>query len=638
MRTIRLSTASLAALAACAGGCASGGVRLLAPRVEIRQKTEAEIDLPPGCVVTGIGARAHYDNITTLWIAFREVRADGSLGQPREIHLGSEPDRACEAKIFLPDGWIVAGFGARGSPEWDVSTLRVWGRRWDPDGGGEIRVWSDGREPGGGLERMILLADPDRVITGAGLRLHHNDIAGIYARSARLVRVPEEVQGIRRVPAGADAPVLALLPRALGPIPLAAFDPERLQGIIVGAWEEGIREVAVGGEGLADTAGEAALDLCAAMLAEPLRPADEVVAKVLRARVGEDGVEFARRALARVPAVARLVFSAAGETYLGARGLPAPEEVPEIGDTKRALDAVAGEKETARWLLEQSRRDIALLRETRTSPWLANVASDLDDLGLAADLWEPIARADVLSRMYLIDGAPETAARARRAVQSARDAPGKPIFGDREPLLAHLLARLETPEAETALGAAIARVRSLIEADAMDEAAERLGEMIEDVRLGAALVRRIETVGRLASSISVFGADPDEVRVLWGGDGRWRIGRRAGRWAWITAPEGPCVYFDAVARPSRALLRFEYFDDAPGQIHIHASAIDPRNNERNDYLPAAPVAMQGTGIWQEAEVMLEGTSFFGRQNLGADFRILPNRRGVGIRAVRIEAR
>jgi len=640
MRAIRACAAAMPVLAACVAGCASREVRLLAPRVEVREKTEAEIDLPPRCAVTGIGARAHFDNITTLWIAFREVRSDGSLGPPREIHLGSEPDRACEAKVFLPDGWVVVGFGARGSPEWDVSTLRVWGRRWDPAGGGELRVWSDGREPGGGLERSILLADPDRVIVGAGLRLHHNDIAGIYARSARVIHVPEGDCSIRRTPPGGGAPALDLLPPALGPIPLAAFDPDRIQGILIDAWEHGVREIAVEGDDLAGTAGEVALDLCAALLADPFRPVDEVKADVLRSRVGAGGVELARRALARVPALARLVFSAAGKTYLGAGGLPSPEEAPDAGDTETALGAVAGEKETARWLLEQARRDLARVREEMAAPppWLDRVAADLDEFALAADLWEPMARADVLSRMYLIDGAPETAVKARRAIQSAREAPAKPIFGDREPLIARFLDRLETPEETTLLGAALARVRGLIDAGSMEEAAERLAEMIEETHLAAPLARRIEAVGGLGSSISVFGADPDEARVLWGGDGRWRIGRRAGRWAWITAPEGPCVYFDAEARPSRALLRFEYFDDAPGQIHIHYSGIDPRTNERNDYLAATPVAMQGTGTWREAEVMLEGTSFFGRQNLGGDFRILPNRREVGIRAVRIDAR
>jgi len=165
---------------------------LFEDRIDSQQKTEIRYDVPNGYVVTGLGFRAAYDNITTMHCRYHRLLPNGKLGEVKEVHLGSEADHACEAKVMLPDGWVAVGFGAAGEPEWDVTVLRIWARRLNADGTlGEMKTYSDGFKPDRGCEREIILGDPDRMIVGAGLRFHHNDIQGIYCRSKRIMNLDE---------------------------------------------------------------------------------------------------------------------------------------------------------------------------------------------------------------------------------------------------------------------------------------------------------------------------------------------------------------------------------------------------------------------------------------------------------------
>ncbi|MHC4545432.1 MAG: hypothetical protein ACYTDW_13350 [Planctomycetota bacterium] len=169
-----------------------GDFILFENRIDAQQKTELRYDVPDGCVLTGLGFRAAYDNITTMHCRYHRLLPNGKLADPREVHLGSEPNHACEAKVMLPDGWVAVGFGAAGEPEWDITLLRLWARRLNADGTlGEMKTYSDGFKPDRGCEREIILADPDRMIVGAGLRFHHNDIQGIYCRSKRIMDLDE---------------------------------------------------------------------------------------------------------------------------------------------------------------------------------------------------------------------------------------------------------------------------------------------------------------------------------------------------------------------------------------------------------------------------------------------------------------
>ena len=170
-----------------------GDFVLFDDRIDSQQKTELRYDVPDGCVVTGLGFRAAYDNITTMHCRYHHLLPDGRLADPQEIQLGSEPNHACEAKVLLPDGWVAVGFGAAGEPEWDVTVLRVWARPLKPDGTlGAMKAFSDGFKPERGTEREFITPDRDRIMVGAGLRFHHNDIQGIYCRSKRILDLTDQ--------------------------------------------------------------------------------------------------------------------------------------------------------------------------------------------------------------------------------------------------------------------------------------------------------------------------------------------------------------------------------------------------------------------------------------------------------------
>jgi hypothetical protein len=161
-------------------------------RIDVQQKTEIRYDVPDGCVITGLGFRAAYDNITTMHCRYHRLSPNGTLADPNEVQLGSEPNHACEAKILLPDGYVAVGFGAAGEPEWDVTLLRIWARALKSDGTlGDIKTFSDGFKPDREPERDVVLTASDRVLTGAGLRFASNDIGGIYARSKRILNLTD---------------------------------------------------------------------------------------------------------------------------------------------------------------------------------------------------------------------------------------------------------------------------------------------------------------------------------------------------------------------------------------------------------------------------------------------------------------
>jgi len=162
-------------------------------RIDSQQKTEIRYDVPDGCVITGLGFRANYDNITTMHVRYHRLTADGKLTDAADVRLGSEPNHACEARIDLPDGWVAVGYGAAGEPEWDVTLLRIWARQLHSDGSlGDVKTFSNGFKPERDPERQIVLGGTDRVLTGAGLRFASNDIGGIYARSKRILNLTDE--------------------------------------------------------------------------------------------------------------------------------------------------------------------------------------------------------------------------------------------------------------------------------------------------------------------------------------------------------------------------------------------------------------------------------------------------------------
>jgi hypothetical protein len=193
MRVGRLAVAL--ALSLISASLAWADVVLLDERVDRDEITEIRFNAPAGCVVTGLGLRAHADNITTMHCRYHRLLPDGTLVDPEEAHLGSEPEHGCEGKVLLPDGWVAVGFGAAGEPEWDVTLIRVWARQLNRDGTlGEVKAFNAGRRPDRGPERFVLIDETDRALTGVGIRFHHNDIMGIYGRSHRVLDLDDDAR------------------------------------------------------------------------------------------------------------------------------------------------------------------------------------------------------------------------------------------------------------------------------------------------------------------------------------------------------------------------------------------------------------------------------------------------------------
>jgi len=159
---------------------------LVDPRQEADDKVECYLEAPPGYVITGMGARAHADNITTLWLRVQPLLPNGQLGEPEQIRGGWDAGAGLEAEIKLPEGYIATGFGAGIAPEWDVKRMGVWARPLKPDGSlGEEKLFRGGKDLQSGFEKEVRL-ESGRVLTAAGLNCMLNDVNGIQAASRRL--------------------------------------------------------------------------------------------------------------------------------------------------------------------------------------------------------------------------------------------------------------------------------------------------------------------------------------------------------------------------------------------------------------------------------------------------------------------
>lgn len=161
------------------------------PRIDADDRCEGFLQAPPGYVITGLGARAHYDNITTMWMRIRPLMPDGSLGEAEELRTGWEPDAGLEAQVELPPGYVATGFGAGIAPEWDVKRMGVWARPLNKDGTlGEEKLFRGGKDLQSGFEKQVQLP-AGRVLTAAGLNCMLNDVNGIRASSAALMQTAE---------------------------------------------------------------------------------------------------------------------------------------------------------------------------------------------------------------------------------------------------------------------------------------------------------------------------------------------------------------------------------------------------------------------------------------------------------------
>ncbi len=163
----------------------AGGRRIVLQghNIDQRARTEAWIRLPPDHVITGIGATADLDNITTLRIRMNELRPDGTLGPPAEKRVGWYPDRKVKANVDLPEGYVAVGLGAGVDAEWNITTLIVWARPLGRDGQlGELKEFRAGTQPRAQPQRKFI-CQHNRVLTSVGLWCLDNTIMGVWAES-----------------------------------------------------------------------------------------------------------------------------------------------------------------------------------------------------------------------------------------------------------------------------------------------------------------------------------------------------------------------------------------------------------------------------------------------------------------------
>jgi hypothetical protein len=156
--------------------------------VDIDTGPEAAYTVPPGYVITGLGFRAFFQDVTTIRVAMRELLPDGTLGSPFEVRGGVEPGENLEVNVDLPPCYVMVGFGARAAAETDITTMAVWGRPILTDGSlGPIEEFRSGSEPDHGLENQFIIAAENRAMTGAGLRTSFGDVTGMYVESCEIV-------------------------------------------------------------------------------------------------------------------------------------------------------------------------------------------------------------------------------------------------------------------------------------------------------------------------------------------------------------------------------------------------------------------------------------------------------------------
>ena len=105
-------------------------------------------------------------------------------------------------------------------------------------------------------------------------------------------------------------------------------------------------------------------------------------------------------------------------------------------------------------------------------------------------------------------------------------------------------------------------------------------------------------------------------------------GSTSGRYLYLAAPEGFLEEGDGEA----AVV---CLDRGTGSWTIEYDSDDAGAPGAGAYRSARPVALEGSGEWREARVLLPGARFAGRQDGGADLRIAAPPGGLAVRAVRL---
>ncbi|MCC6483259.1 MAG: hypothetical protein IT209_00300 [Armatimonadetes bacterium] len=646
-------------------------------RIDVQEMTEVRIDVPAGSVITGLGFRAHQDNITTMLCRYHRVSADGRLVDPKTERAGSEPDHVLEAEILLPDGYVAVGFGARGAPEWDVTTLRVWARKLGPGGRlGKIEVFSAGTAPDSGLEREALPSEADRALTGAGLRFQFNNIAGIYARSCHIANVDSATlkrrlpvvgwivdKALRNDPAVIaeahrrsvkkiltsenDVPkntaiVDASNGQALQPqLPVTRMDEMAAQAAdaaLLG--KAGIVIRATAGATAKPALNQLNLDAAYALAQAPFQNIDEVWRAVTSKRFAEASQD-ATEALKWIASARALMISGLGQDFLTEdgrmRSYTAMREELEhrssgkvqttaamlLKPTEQTVELVDAEAQTTDWALRIAEQAARRVVDKAPSEESRALTATVQAYVGRAPFWRSVKQAFLYTSLYALDGTDSTKARASSAAaavlkvsEQGNTPPNARGFAN------SVTQALSGLTGQDPISVAARQIEKLLSQNRQEQAVEATVSLLSNPLVKPYLMQRIDTISDLASQLKAVYNDPG-LRVLRGGDGTWALDKVGGRWALTTSEESRCIYFDVTpmkaSGPGDYLFSFDYFDSGDASISLQ---YDSQYDTDQQYHPAESIQTGNTKTWKRASVRLPNASLAGGQNMLADFRLL----------------
>lgn len=642
-----IRTAIIVVMALLAACVAQGNVTLIDDRIEAQQITEVRFDVPEGCVITGLGFRAHEDNLTTMLCRYHKISPEGKLVEPKEARVGSEPDHACEATVLLPDGYVAVGFGGRGAPEWDITTLRIWARPLNPDGTlGEIKIFNDGFAPDHHCEREIVLKETDRVLTGAGLRFHYHDMIGIYGRSNKIANIDKKALSKKLAPTGGpmvlDATAGRVGNNVFPNIRLLDYASQLTQAAIAGDTSYTLHT----GEDkskISGTINELNLKAVEILSKDPLMSADKVWEQITAERFGAPAAPKAREALQWTASINDLIFKALGINLLEDNGklvtvdearsrlemMSGDEAIAAVAQSllfpnSDTMDATNREKEAVRWMLRQAIPAAEAANTTLSSAATKELVEGMTKLQEAEKFWDAATRAFVYTQIYHLDGAPQTRTSAENALKDLKTVADEvTMFTGADEFIASAKQALEDSEKNGPLAVAFAEINDLIAKGKAEEATQALATVINDKKFSEHLNKRWETIGEVGTKLTAVWTAKPNIRVLWGGDGRWNLEKTNGKWSFVNKDGSPCFYFDAVGDkldpPADYVLSFEYYDEGTGTINIH---YDSDYEQDRQYHPADPIKKTDTKTWKKAQVTFTKALFSGSENMEADMRIL----------------
>lgn len=647
----------LALVAACS---VQGDVMLIDDRIEAQQVTEVRYDVPEGCVITGLGFRAHQDNLTTMLIRYHKVSPEGKLVEPKEVRIGSEPDHACEADVLLPEGYVAVGFGGRGAPEWDITTLRIWARKLNPDGTlGKVEIFNGGYAPDHGCEREVVLKEDDRVLTGAGLRFHYHDMIGIYGRSSKIANVDKAALSRKLEPTGGPT----LLDATAGQVGSLTFPDIRLRN-----YASQLTQAAMAGDHsftlhtgkdkskISGTVNELNLKAIDVLSKNPLGSTDKVWDQITVEHFGKAAAPKAKEALQWSASLYDLTFNTLGINCLEENGklvtvdaarkrLEEMSGDPSIAATAQQLlfpnsdvmDAVNREKEAVRWMLRQAIPAAEAALQAESSAATKNLVEGMVKLQQAEKFWDAAASAFMYAQIYNLDGAPQTRSAAENALKELEAVADEvTMFGSADEFIASAKKALVDSEKNGLLAVAFNEVKELIEQGKSEDAVKALAVVINDKKFSEHLNKRWETVGEMGTKLTEVWTAGSNMRVMWGADGQWNLEKTAGKWAFVNKEGSSCFYFDALGDklnpPADYILSFDYYDEGTGTINIQ---YDSDYEQDRQYHPTDPIKKTDTKTWKNAQVIFTNALFSGSENMLADMRILG---GTPLRIRNVELR